>query len=55
MSELTNRQREIVEIVRQYMEEHGCSPSFREIGERTGITTAAVNLQVLQPGAKGSD
>lgn len=31
---------EILEVIRKYMAENGYPPSFRDIGEKTGITSA---------------
>ena len=30
---LTPRQREVVQVIREYTEEHNCSPSYKEIAE----------------------
>ena len=63
MSRTSNKAELIVNYVNQFIQEHGYSPSVREIGEAVGLrSTASVSyhLQALQekgilqsPGAKG--
>lgn len=36
---LTNRQREILDVIESHMQEHGYPPSVREIGEAVGLTS----------------
>ena len=36
---LTDRQREVLEIIDQSMRERGYPPSVREIGEKVGLTS----------------
>ncbi len=36
---LTERQREILQVIEQHMREHGYPPSVREIGEAVGLTS----------------
>ncbi len=36
---LTDRQREILQVIEQHMREHGYPPSVREIGEAVGLTS----------------
>lgn len=38
---LTNRDKEIIEIILNYHTEHGYMPSYREIGELAGMTSSA--------------
>ncbi len=40
MSELTPRQREIVELIRDHLEAHGCPPTRAEIAETLGFRSA---------------
>lgn len=41
MKELTDRQREVFNFLREYYHEHGFSPTIYEIGDRFGFTPAA--------------
>lgn len=48
---LTKRQQEVLEVVEQYMEEHGYPPTVREIGEAIGLTspsTVHAHLKALE-------
>ena len=48
---LTNRQREVLEIIERHTREHGYPPSVREIGEAVGLTspsTVHAHLAALQ-------
>jgi repressor LexA len=48
---LTHRQREVLEIIEEYMRERGYPPSVREIGEAVGLTspsTVHAHLAALQ-------
>lgn len=49
MTELTDRQAEILKYIIRYKEDHGMSPSFREIAEGNGITVkgASDHVQAL--------
>jgi repressor LexA len=50
-SELSPRQRRILEMIRAYSAQNGYPPSIREIGEATGISSTSVvsyNLAILQ-------
>ena len=50
-STLTPRQREVLEIIEQHMQERGYPPSVREIGEAVGLTspsTVHAHLAALQ-------
>jgi repressor LexA len=49
--ELSERQRKILEFIRQFIAENRFPPSIREIGEQVGITSTSVvkyNLDVLE-------
>jgi repressor LexA len=49
--ELSERQRAILEFIREYTEEHGYPPSIREIGQAVGISSTSVvdyNLRILE-------
>ena len=51
MAELTDRQREVLEIIEQCQRERGYPPSVREIGEAIGLTstsTVHAHLSTLQ-------
>ncbi|HEY3141245.1 MAG TPA: transcriptional repressor LexA [Acidimicrobiales bacterium] len=51
MTKLTARQREILEIIEQHMQERGYPPSVREIGDAVGLTspsTVHAHLGALQ-------
>lgn len=39
MKELTSRQAECLQVIRDYQAEHGYAPTIREIGDRMGITS----------------
>lgn len=39
MKELTSRQAECLQVIRDYQAEHGFAPTIREIGEKMGITS----------------
>ena len=41
MSELTNRQREILDVIVDHQREHGFPPSVREIGSAVGLKSPA--------------
>ena len=41
MQPLTRRQREILDYLREFMEEHGYAPSLEEIGRRFGLSSLA--------------
>ena len=48
---LTQRQREILDIIERHMRERGYPPSVREIGEAVGLTspsTVHTHLRTLQ-------
>lgn len=48
---LTKRQQEVLEVVEQYMEEHGYPPTVREIGEAIGLaspSTVHAHLKALE-------
>jgi repressor LexA len=48
---LTKRQQEVLEVVEQYMEQHGYPPTVREIGEAIGLTspsTVHAHLKALE-------
>jgi DNA-binding MarR family transcriptional regulator len=49
MTELTDRQAEILKYIIRYKEDHGMSPTIREIGDGTGITVkgASDHVQAL--------
>lgn len=38
---LTRRQADTLRAIREYREEHGCSPTFRELGAVLGISKVA--------------
>ena len=38
---LTRRQREVFDVIRQFIEEHGYSPSLEEIGAKLGLSSVA--------------
>jgi len=50
MRELTPRQREVLEFVRSFSDQHGVPPAVREIGERFGFTARAAfdHLRALE-------
>lgn len=51
---LTARQLDMVEFIREHIEEHGWAPSVREIGERVGLTsTSSVHRQLIQLEKRG--
>ena len=39
MTGLTRVQRKVLDFIRDYIMEHGCSPTFREIGHDLGISS----------------
>lgn len=41
MSTLTKKQSEVLQFIRQHIEEHGYAPSYREIGEHFGLSSPA--------------
>src|SRR5579872_1238510 len=41
MEETTERQRRILEVIRQFTAERGYPPSVREIGERVGLSSSS--------------
>ena len=48
---LTKRQQEVLEVVEQYMEQHGYPPTVREIGEAIGLaspSTVHAHLKALE-------
>lgn len=48
---LTKRQQQVLEVVEQYMEEHGYPPTVREIGDAIGLTspsTVHAHLKALE-------
>lgn len=48
---LTKRQQEVLDVVEQYMEQHGYPPTVREIGEAIGLTspsTVHAHLKALE-------
>jgi repressor LexA len=46
---LTQRQRNIVQFIDEYVREHGCSPSIREIAEGVSLaSTSAVSYQLRE-------
>lgn len=49
MTELTDRQAEILNYIIRYKEDHGMSPTIREIGDGNGITVkgASDHVQAL--------
>jgi repressor LexA len=49
MTELTDRQAEILKYIIRYKEDHGMSPTIREIGDGNGITVkgASDHVQAL--------
>lgn len=49
--ELSERQQKMLRVIREYVEEYGYPPTFREIGDAVGISSTSVvsyNLGVLQ-------
>lgn len=54
MTALTDRQREIVTFIRDYLAEHGHSPSVREIRDAIGVaSTSTVHLDLVAIKAAG--
>ena len=54
MQPLTRRQREILDYLREFMEEHGYAPSLEEIGRRFGLSSlATVHKHLTNLQAKG--
>lgn len=53
-TKLTARQRQILEMVHQHVEEHGYPPSVREIGDAVGLRSpSSVHTQLLTLETKG--
>src|SRR6185369_7719859 len=51
---LTRRQREVLDIIRQFIDDHGYSPSLEEIGSKLGLSSVAtVHKHVSHLVAKG--
>lgn len=51
MQELTSRQRQVLDFISSYLDEHGCPPTLREISghiETKGTSTAMVHLDALE-------
>jgi repressor LexA len=51
MQELTDRQRQVLDFVASYLDEHGCPPTLREISNHIGTkgtATAIVHLEALE-------
>lgn len=51
MKELTERQSQILSVIREYVKTHGYAPSIREIGEAVGIKSlrgVTVHLDALE-------
>jgi len=51
MLPLTDRQRQVLDFVASYLEEHGCPPTLREISEHIGTkgtATAILHLEALE-------
>lgn len=51
MRELTDRQRQVFEFIRDYQEQHGYPPSFKEVGESMGINSpngVMVHMRALE-------
>lgn len=51
MQELTSRQQQVLDFVRNFREEHGCPPSLREISDHIGTkgtATALAHLEALK-------
>lgn len=45
MTDLTKRDKEILECIKRYMKEHGTTPTIREIGEGVGLySTSSVHI-----------
>jgi repressor LexA len=52
--ELTDRQRRILEVIHDYLDEHGYPPSVREIGQEVGLSSpSSVHAQLETLEAKG--
>jgi len=50
-AELSERQRRILQVIREFLDEYGYPPTIREIGEAVGISSTSVvsyNLKVLE-------
>lgn len=41
MKELTDKQTEILNIIKEFINEYGYSPSFREVGKIAGLNSSA--------------
>lgn len=51
MQELTERQQQVLDYITNYLSQHGCPPTIREISERIGVkgtATAMVHLDALE-------
>lgn len=51
MSQLTERQQEILDFIRDYSRDHGWAPTIREIGDRFGLNSTngvACHLEALE-------
>ena len=51
MEELTPRQKQVLDFVSSYIDEHGCPPTLREISEHIGTkgtATAMMHLEALE-------
>lgn len=51
MQELTERQQQVLDCVTNYLRQHGCPPTIREISEHIGVkgtATAVVHLDALE-------
>lgn len=52
--DLTDRQQDVLSAIQSFIAEHGFSPSFREIGERSGLkSTSSVKHQLRMLKEKG--
>ena len=47
MKELTDRQREMLEFIKQYIAEKGYPPTYREIGVALGVDPGAIYQKVI--------
>lgn len=51
MQELTERQQQVLDFITNYIGQHGCPPTIREISERIGVkgtATSVVHLDALE-------
>jgi len=53
MDNLTGRQKEILDFIGNFINEHGYSPSVREIGERFSITSKGAQDHIFALWKKG--